>query len=329
MKYLIIGGAGIFALHTIKKILQLKSTTKVISIGRNRDRSSEAFTLGVGNNDDRYSYKQIHLTFEIDFLTDLIDTYKPDYIINFAALAYATSWNKSSRYYDTNITAVAKLCEHLYDKKFLKQFLQIGSSEIYGGTKEPAKENSLPNPTSPYAVSKLAADYHMLSLYNHMGFPTNVIRPSNCYGSGQYMYRVIPKAILYGLTGKKFPLEGGGKVLKSFMHAGDLADAIIKILHSKKFGKIYNAGVSKPNSIREIVESVSKNLKLDFNKFCEITEGRKTEDNQYCIDSSLIKDELGWEAKITLDEGVDEVVQWVKKYQDILIDEPQSFTLRA
>jgi len=329
MKYLIIGGAGIFALHTIKKILQLKSTTKVISVGRNRERSSEAFTLGVGNNDDRYSYKQIHLTFEIDFLTDLIDTYKPDYIINFAALAYATSWNKSSRYYDTNITAVAKLCEHLYDKKFLKQFLQIGSSEIYGGTKEPAKENSLPNPTSPYAVSKLAADYHMLSLYNHMGFPTNVIRPSNCYGSGQYMYRVIPKAILYGLTGKKFPLEGGGKVLKSFMHAGDLADAIITILHSKKFGKIYNAGVSKPNSIREIVESVSKNLKLDFSKFCEITEGRKTEDNQYCIDSSLIKDELGWEAKITLDEGVDEVVQWVKKYQDILIDEPQGFTLRA
>ena len=68
---------------------------------------------------------------------------------------------------------------------------------------------------------------------------------------------------------------------------------------------------------------------LDFNKFCEITEGRKTEDSQYCIDSSLIKDELGWEAKITLDEGVDEVVQWVKKYQDILINEPQSFTLRA
>lgn len=329
MKYLIIGGAGIFALHTIKKILQLKDTKKVISVGRNRERSSEAFTLGIGKGDDRYSYKQIHLTFEIDFLTDLIDIYEPDFIVNFAALAYATSWNKSSRYYDTNITAVAKLCEHLYDKKFLKQFLQIGSSEIYGGTKEPAKENSLPNPTSPYAVSKLAADYHMLSLYNHMGFPTNVIRPSNCYGSGQYMYRVIPKAILYGLMGKKFPLEGGGKVLKSFMHAADLADAIITILHSKKFGKIYNAGVSKPNSIREIVESVSKNLKLDFNKFCEITEGRKTEDNQYCIDSSLIKDELGWEAKITLDEGVDEVVQWVKKYQNILIDEPQSFTLRA
>ena len=101
MKYLIIGGAGIFALHTIKKILNLKDTSKVVSVGRNRERSSEAFTLGVGKNDNRYSYKQIHLSFEIDFLTDLIDSYEPDYIINFAALAYATSWNKSSRYYST------------------------------------------------------------------------------------------------------------------------------------------------------------------------------------------------------------------------------------
>ena len=329
MKYLIIGGAGIFALHTIKKILNLKDTLKVVSVGRNRERSSEAFTLGVGKNDNRYSYKQIHLSFEIDFLTDLIDSYEPDYIINFAALAYATSWNKSSRYYDTNITAVAKLCEHLYGKKYLKQFLQIGSSEVYGGTDKPAKENNNPNPTSPYAVSKLAADYHMLSLYNHMGFPANVIRPSNCYGSGQYMYRVIPKAILFGLIGKKFPLEGGGKALKSFMHAQDLADAIISILHSNKFGRIYNAGVEKPNSIREIVETVSNNLKLDFNNFCVITEGRKTEDKQYCIDSSYIKKELGWEAKITLDDGIDEVVQWVKKYKEILIKEPQNFTLRA
>ena len=145
MKYLIIGGAGIFALHTIKKILNLKDTLKVVSVGRNRERSSEAFTLGVGKNDNRYTYKQIHLSFEIDFLTDLIDAYEPDYIINFAALAYATSWNKSSRYYDTNITAVAKLCEHLYGKKYLKQFLQIGSSEVYGGTDKPAKENNNPN----------------------------------------------------------------------------------------------------------------------------------------------------------------------------------------
>ena len=96
--------------------------------------------------------------------------------------------------------------------------MQIGSSEVYGGTVRPAKETDMPNPTSPYAISKLAADFHILSCYNHNGFPGNVIRPSNCYGSGQYVYRIIPKAILYALNDKKFPIEGGGKAKKSFMH---------------------------------------------------------------------------------------------------------------
>jgi hypothetical protein len=60
MKYLIIGGAGVFALHTIKKLLDIKSTKKIISIGRSPERSP-AFTLNIGKNDERYLYKQIHL----------------------------------------------------------------------------------------------------------------------------------------------------------------------------------------------------------------------------------------------------------------------------
>ena len=130
MKYLIIGGAGIFALHTIKKILALKETKQVISVGRNRERSSEAFTLGVGKGDDRYLYRQIHLTFEIDFLTDLIDKYEPNYIINFAALAYATSWHKSSRYYDTNVTAVANFYK-LVPQKFTEVLQSLLRKQIY------------------------------------------------------------------------------------------------------------------------------------------------------------------------------------------------------
>ena len=329
MKYMIIGGAGIFALHTTREILKLKDTTGVLSIGRNREREHDAFTLGVGKNDKRYQYKQVHLTFEIDFLTDIIDEYQPNYIINFAALAYATCWYKASRYYDTNITAVSKICEHLYNKKFLKQFLQIGSSEIYGGTEVPAKEKDMPNPTSPYAISKLAADYHILSCYNHSGFPGNVIRPSNCYGSGQYIYRIVPKAILYALNKKKFPLEGGGKAKKSFMHAYDLATAIIAILKSNKFGKIYNAGVDEPVSMKEIVQTVSKVVGIDFNDFAEITPGRKTEDSQYWIDSSLIKQELGWQTSVNLENGIKEVYDWVKKYKTVLDSEPDKFILRA
>ena len=328
MRYLIIGGAGIFAIHTIKEILSHKETSKVLSIGRNPQRSN-AFTLGVGDGDDRYSYRQMHLKFEIDFLTDLIDEFKPDFIVNFAALAYATSWHKSSRYYDTNVTAVAQLSEFLYDKKYLKQFLQIGSSEIYGPYDFPAKEDEKPNPTSPYAISKLAADYHMLSLYNRLGFPANIIRPCNCYGSGQLLYRLVPKALLYGITNQKFPLEGGGQAKKSYMHATDLARAIYMILHSNKVGKGYNAGVEKPSTIKKITETIASHLKIKFEDFIVDAKAREAEDSQYWIDSSLIKKDIGWEPKISLEEGVEETANWVIRNKEELLKEPFTFTLRA
>ena len=79
MKYLVIGGAGVFALHFINRILKEKSTTRVLSVGRNKERS-DAFTLGVGNGDKRYSYKQIHMTFESDFLIEAVEHLKPNYI---------------------------------------------------------------------------------------------------------------------------------------------------------------------------------------------------------------------------------------------------------
>lgn len=328
MRYLIIGGAGVFAIHTIKAILNLKSTSKVISVGRSLERSS-AFTLNIGKNDKKFFYKQIHLTFETDKLIDLIDYFQPNYIINFAALAHATSWYKSFRYYDTNILALSKICEHLYDKKYLKQFLQIGSSEIYGPTIRPALENTIPNPTSPYAISKLAADYHILSCYNVKGLPGNIIRPSNCYGPGQLLYRIIPKAILLALNNKQFPLEGGGKSLKSFMHASDLADAIIKILNSRKFGQIFNAGVDKPVSMKNIIKKICFKLSIDENKFIKNTKPRIGEDKIYWVNSNKIKKELKWKPKISLDEGLDDCINWITNYKDQLNAESTEFELRA
>jgi dTDP-glucose 4,6-dehydratase len=328
MKYLIIGGAGVFALHTIKAILNLKSTSKVISVGRSLERSS-AFTLNIGKDDKKFFYKQIHLTFESDKLIELIDEFQPNYIINFAALAHATSWYKSFRYYDTNILALSKICEHLYEKKYLKQFLQIGSSEVYGPTIRPALENTIPNPTSPYAISKLAADYHILSCYNVKGLPGNIIRPSNCYGPGQLLYRIIPKAILLALNNKQFPLEGGGKSLKSFMHASDLADAIIKILNSRKFGQIFNAGVDKPISMKNIIKKICLKLSIDESQFIKNTKPRIGEDKIYWVNSDKIKKELKWKPKISLDEGLDDCINWIIKYKNELNVETTEFELRA
>ena len=328
MKYLLIGGAGVFAVHLAKYLLEKDETELVVCVGRNKPRN-RAFTLDVGLNDKRYKFELAHINFEFDILTETLKKYKPDYVINFAALAYATSWNKSFRYYDTNCTSVARICEYLSYTNYLKQFLQIGTSELYGSVNKPVDENYAPNPTSPYAISKLAADMHVLSMFNALKFPGNVIRPSNCYGPGQLMYRIIPKAIYYSIKGYQFPLEGGGIVKKSFMHARDLARAIDLILHGKHLGKVYNAGVKKPVSMKKIVESIAEVAKIDPKSFIKETVARNNEDNQYWLDSSLMKKDFGWEPEIPLNEGIRDCFYWVKNNMSLIESEMDNFVLRA
>ena len=99
-------------LHTAKYLLEQKDTELVVCIGRNTVKNP-AFNLDIGKNDKRYIFKPCHIVYEQDFLFEYFDQYKPNFVINFAALAYATSWDKSCRYYDNNVTAVSRICECL------------------------------------------------------------------------------------------------------------------------------------------------------------------------------------------------------------------------
>jgi dTDP-glucose 4,6-dehydratase len=328
MKYLLLGGAGVFALHTAKFLLEQKETELVVCVGRNTVKNP-AFNLNIGNNDKRYVFKPCHIVYEQDFLFEYLEEYKPDFVINFAALAYATSWDKSFRYYDTNVTAVSKICEFLSNKSYLKKFLQIGTSELYGPVSEPVDENYPINPTSPYSISKLAADMHLETMFKVRKFPMNIIRPSNGYGSGQLLYRIVPKSAYLILKGEKFPLEGGGRVKKSFMHCRDIARAIYMILHKGKMGEIYNAGVDQPISMREIVEKVAKCLDRNFDDVVNITEGRLGEDAQYWLSSKKLFNDTGWKPEISIDEGIKETVDWVKNNMNNFKNENLEFQLRA
>ena len=227
------------------------------------------------------------------------------------------------------MTAVSKICEYLSNKSYLKKFLQIGTSELYGPVDKPVDENYPINPTSPYSISKLAADMHLETMFKVRNFPMNIIRPSNGYGSGQLLYRIVPKSAYLILKGEKFPLEGGGRVKKSFMHCRDIARAIYMILHKGKMGEIYNAGVDEPISMKEIVEKVVKCLGKDFDSSVNLTEGRIGEDSQYWLSSKKLFNDTGWKPEITIDQGIKETVDWVKENMNNFENENLNFQLRA
>lgn len=326
--YAVLGGGGSFGIHTALYLLDHANPKKVIGVGRNLMRP-EPFSLGIESRPN-YKYHAYHVTHELDLLLEMLDREKPEIIINYAAQGEgAVSWKHSWRFFETNSMALARLAEELSKRTWLERFVQIGTSEMYGSVDHATTEEEPIKPTSPYAASKVAFDMYLLSISKFQKFPMTIVRPSNAYCPGQLLHRVIPKAVICGLTGKKLPLQGGGRAEKSYIHARDLGRAIHMICEKAPMGKIYNVGPDKPISIRSVVEKTAVALEMKFEDLCEVTADRLGQDSRYWLDSSAVKRDVGWEPQISLEQGLQEMVAWGKKYLPQLREWPQEYTLRA
>lgn len=326
--YAVLGGGGSFGIHTALYLLDHANPKKVLGIGRNPLRN-EPFSLNIENH-PKYEYHARHITYELDLLLELLDKEKPEIIINYAAQGEgAVSWKHSWRFFETNSMALARLSEELMKRPWLERFIQIGTSEMYGSVDHAAKEDEPIKPSSPYAASKVAFDMYLLSVHKFLKFPMNIVRPSNAYCPGQLLHRVIPKAVLCGLTGRKLPLHGGGRAEKSYIHARDLARAIHLVSEKAPLGTVYNVGPALPTSIRAVVEKTADALGIPFEQLCEMSEDRLGQDSRYWLDSSAIKRDIGWEPQISLEEGLKDMVAWGRKYIDQIRDVPTDYVLRA
>lgn len=330
MKYMILGGGGSFGIHTARYLLEQPETQSVIGVGRSPLRA-EPFSLNVDRN-LKYQYKTLHLTHEFDLFLDFFSSEWPDVIINFAAQGEgAASWRHSWRYYETNCVTLARLVEQLLGdgtiSKWGGRFIHIGTSELYGAVEQPSLEDDPLKPTSPYAASKAAFDMHLLSMHRVMDFNMNIIRPSNAYCPGQQLHRVIPRAMVAGITGVKLPLRGGA-ARKSYIHARDLARAIHLVTHQGVHGEIYNVGPELPISIRKLVELCADALGMPFDELVQEYPERVGEDAQYWLSSAKIQ-RLGWKQEISLQQGLTEMAAWARRYHGQLANCRTDFEMRA
>src|SRR2546426_8347294 len=292
--YVVLGGGGSFGVHTAVYLLAHADPKKVISVGRNPEKA-EPFSLNVGKGDKRYQYHQIHVTYEQDRLFELFDAEKPGVIISYAAQGEgAVSWKRSWRFFETNCVALSKMCEDLMKRDYLERFIQIGTSELYGAVDFPAREDTPIKPTSPYAASKAGFDMYLLSVSKVLKFPMNIIRPSNAYCPGQLLHRVIPRAVVCGLTGQKLPLHGGGRARKSYIHARDLGRAIHLVSEKAPLGTVYNAGPPQPISIRDLVAKVAEGFPMPFEQVCERVPDRPAPGNRCLVGRGELKPGQGW-----------------------------------
>ncbi|HBK42802.1 MULTISPECIES: GDP-mannose 4,6-dehydratase [unclassified Polynucleobacter] len=273
-----------------------------------------------------FDFHKLDLNKDLNKIADLVHAEKPEYVINFAAQSMVgESWNSPEDWFMTNAVSTVKLHDALRKLDFLKRYVHISTPEVYGSCEGFVKEDFPFNPSTPYAVSRAAADMSLRTFRAAYDFPVVTTRAANVYGPGQQLYRIIPRTILFILLGKRLQLHGGGESTRSFIHMHDVSDATWKIAQHGINGETYHISTNEVISIKDLVAKICKKLGARYEDHVQIVGERLGKDSAYHLDSTKVRSELGWSDKITLEQGIDECIKWVRKNIEILRDEPMNY----
>jgi dTDP-glucose 4,6-dehydratase len=271
----------------------------------------------------RFIFYQKDLNKDLKSILGLINDFRPQYVVNFAAQSMvAQSWEHPEHWFQTNVVANIRLHDELRKYEFLEKYVHVSTPEVYGSCNGLVRENTNYNPSTPYAVSRAAADMSLMSFYKAYNFPVVFTRASNVYGPGQQLYRIIPRTILFFLIGRELQLHGGGHAVRSFIHIKDVADGTLRVARQGTPGKIYHLSTSRYISIRELVRMIAERMNISFEDCVKEVGERLGKDNAYLLDSTRAQVDLGWESNITLEKGIDDTISWVRYNLDELKKQP-------
>jgi dTDP-glucose 4,6-dehydratase len=252
-------------------------------------------------------------------INDLKFLYDCDYIINTAAETHVgNSIANSDDFIHSNINGVHKLLELLrnYRQENSKKptLLHFSTDEVYGDISDGHHtENDILKPSNPYSATKAAADMLILAWARTYDIPYVIIRPTNNYGIGQYIEKLIPKSCKYISLGRKIPLHNKGESFRNWLHAEDTANSVIKIIEAGVKNKIYNVcgGFERKNI--DIVKKIAQYFQVeDIDNYLDFSYNRPGQDIRYALDDSKLR-ELGWKPIKSFDEELPKIVEYYKE----------------
>lgn len=276
---------------------------------------SKIFEIDFGGNEKNRSnyFLQADINLNRNEIFEAVLTFGPEVVVDFAGQGMvAESWNAPEQWYQTNILSKVSIHEFLRKSASIKQYIRVSTPEVYGSSSELITESHLYNPSTPYAVSHAAVDLSLKVFYEQYGFPVIFTRFANFYGPGQQLYRIIPRAIIYSMLGKQLELDGGGSSIRAFIHGNDVADALISTMNEGVAGQIYHFSPENFFTIKEVVEKICNKTNVNFENFVKIVSDRPGKDKSYLMGSTKARESLNWSDKVSLDDGIQSVINWVK-----------------
>ena len=319
-KILVIGSNSFSGSDFIDLLLEDKQN-KVVGISRSPEKSALFLPYKCHIKPD-FQFYQMDLNKDMSRIIKLLDSFEPEYIVNFAAQSeVAPSWEHPEQWFKTNAVAITQLAHVLKDRKSLKRYVHISSPEVYGTCTGTVKENMRLNPSTPYAASKAAGDLSLFTFFKNFGFPLVMVRSTNVYGAHQQLFKIIPRTVIYIKSGKTIELHGGGQAVKSYIHIRDVSRGEMAVMEQGKAGQIYHLSPDQGSAVRDVVRIICDKMGVAFEKATKPVGERLGQDAAYVIDSGKARKEFGWEPTISMKEGLACVIDWIEHDWDSIKNE--------
>ena len=252
-------------------------------------------------------------------INDLKFLYDCDFVINTAAETHVgNSIASSTEFVKSNVDGVHNLLEliknHRGENAKKPVLLHFSTDEVYGDIDEGAHaEDHLLKPSNPYSATKAAADMLVLAWGRTYNIPYVIVRPTNNYGVGQYVEKLIPRACKYLKLGKKIPLHNNGTPIRNWLHAADTATAVVTIIESGVKNEIYNIAGGFEQSNWDTVDKVIKEYfgEVNVESYLDLSYSRVGQDVRYALDDSKLR-ALGWKPEAIFNEELKNIVNYYK-----------------
>ena len=297
---LVLGGTGFIGSKICERAIH--EGFEVTSISMNRPKRVRYF--------DKVNYLYSDLRHPEPF-ADLKQN-RFSYVVNASGYVDHSSLKSGgSNVINQHFSAIVKIVEFL-DWDYLIKFINIGSSDEYGKSLQPAIESQREQPISPYSFSKVAASHFLQMMHISESFPVTTLRLFLTYGPGQNLDRFIPQIILGCLSEEEFDVSEG-KQLRDFCYIDDVIDAVMLSLVTKKTdGLVLNIASGEPVEVRKVVQLISKLTKKGYPQLGK-KPYRSNESMALYANRTAAMKKLGWNPKVSLEHGLNKTIDWFQE----------------
>lgn len=321
MRLFVTGGAGFIGSTVVRKAIEQGHTVL------NVDKLTYAGNLsGLRSleGSPHYSFLKADIC-DRSGMVSAIKSFQPNVLMNLAAESHVDrSIDGPEEFIETNIVGTFRLLEAVRSYNETSEtplmFHHISTDEVFGslGAEGEFTEDSPYQPNSPYSASKASSDMLVRAWGETFGIPTLISNCSNNYGPYQYPEKLVPTVISAMRQGNSIPIYGDGSNVRDWLHVEDHADALLLIAEKGKAGETYNVGGRAEKTNLDLVRTLCDLMDCKFpnsaavphSSLMKFVTDRPGHDARYAVDCSKIERELGWRAKYTFEQGMEQTLDW-------------------